>query len=175
MITLIKILCNERYRKYFNSFRSTMKQHRQKQIAKNFPLQQNGKFQMLLNACIGIGKKLSVAHHKLTCSRRSGQWREMGNGGKQTWKRVRGRDQEDLSPSLPNPAPWPFFLARISLLFPNSLKVVFFLLFCLCQFLSYFQTYFSLLFPVALTFAKKKKKTRKETTTTIKIGKQNRV
>ena len=25
----------------------------------------------------------------------SGQWREMENGGKQTWKRVRGREQED--------------------------------------------------------------------------------
>ena len=25
----------------------------------------------------------------------SGQWREMGNGGKQTWKRVRGREKED--------------------------------------------------------------------------------
>ena len=42
-ITLIKVLYNERFRKYFNSFRSTMKHHHQKQIAKNFPLQQNGK------------------------------------------------------------------------------------------------------------------------------------
>ena len=42
-ITLIKVLCNERFGKYFNSFRSTMKRHHQKQIAKNFPLQQNEK------------------------------------------------------------------------------------------------------------------------------------
>ena len=52
----------------------------------------------------------------------SGQWREMGNGGKQTWKRVRGRKQEDLSPCFPNPAPSPFFLAHFSLRFPNYLK-----------------------------------------------------
>ena len=44
------------------------------------------------------------------------------NGGKQTWKRVRGKEQEDLSPSLPNPAPSPFFLAHFSLRFPNYLK-----------------------------------------------------
>ena len=41
------VLCNERFGKYFNSFRSTMKHHHQKQIAKNFPLQQNGKQKML--------------------------------------------------------------------------------------------------------------------------------
>ena len=41
-ITLIKLHCNERFRKQFNSFRSTMKHHHQKQITKNFPLQQNG-------------------------------------------------------------------------------------------------------------------------------------
>ena len=47
----------------------------------------------------------------------------MGNGRKQTWKRVRGREsREDLSPSLPNPAPSPFFPAHFSLLFPNYLK-----------------------------------------------------
>ena len=47
----------------------------------------------------------------------------MGNGRKQTWKRVREREsREDLSPSLPNPAPSPFFLAHFSLLFPNYLK-----------------------------------------------------
>ena len=47
----------------------------------------------------------------------------MGNGRKQTWKRVRGREsREDLSPSLPNPAPLPFFPAHFSLLFPNYLK-----------------------------------------------------
>ena len=44
-------------------------------------------------------KKSSLAHYELAYSRRSGQWivnrgqpREMGNGGKQTWKRVRGRE-----------------------------------------------------------------------------------
>ena len=42
-IMLIKVHCNERFRKHFNSFRSTMKHHHQKQITKNFPLQQNGK------------------------------------------------------------------------------------------------------------------------------------
>ena len=52
----------------------------------------------------------------------SGQRREMGNGGKQTWKKVSEREQEDLSPSLPNPAPSPFFLAHFSLRFPNYLK-----------------------------------------------------
>ena len=52
----------------------------------------------------------------------SRQWREMGNGGKQTWKRVRGREQEDLSPPLHNPAPSPYFLAHFSLRFPNQLK-----------------------------------------------------
>ena len=41
-ITLIKLHCNERFRKHFNSFRSTMKHHHQKQITKNFPLQQDG-------------------------------------------------------------------------------------------------------------------------------------
>ena len=48
----------------------------------------------------------------------------MWNGGKQTWKRVRGRgrQQEYLSPSLPNPAPSPFFLAHFSLRFPNYLR-----------------------------------------------------
>ena len=47
----------------------------------------------------------------------------MGNGRKQTWKRVRGREsREDLSPSLRNPAPSPFFPAHFSLLFPNYLK-----------------------------------------------------
>ena len=39
----IEVLCNKRFRKYFNSFRSTMKHHHQKQIAKNFPIQHNGK------------------------------------------------------------------------------------------------------------------------------------
>ena len=41
----------------------------------------------------------SLAHYELAYSRRSGlwivdkgQWREMGKGGKQTWKRVRGRE-----------------------------------------------------------------------------------
>ena len=60
---------------------------------------------MLLNGhlqipCIGIGKN-SLAHYGLACSRRSaqwivdsGQWREIENGGKQTWKRVRGRARE---------------------------------------------------------------------------------
>ena len=44
-------------------------------------------------------EKNSLAHYELAYSRRSGQWivdrgqwREMGNGGKQTWKRVRGRE-----------------------------------------------------------------------------------
>ena len=44
-------------------------------------------------------KKNSLAHYELAYSRCSGQWivdrgqwREMGNGGKQTWKRVRGRE-----------------------------------------------------------------------------------
>ena len=44
-------------------------------------------------------KKNSLAHYELAYSRRSGQWivdsgqwREMENGGKQTWKRVRGRE-----------------------------------------------------------------------------------
>ena len=49
----------------------------------------------------------------------------MENGGKQTWKRVRGRKsvgKEVLSLSLPNPAPSPFFLAHFSLRFPNYLK-----------------------------------------------------
>ena len=46
----------------------------------------------------------------------------MGNGGKQTWKRVLGESREDISPSLPNPAPSPFFLAHFSLCFPNYLK-----------------------------------------------------
>ena len=46
----------------------------------------------------------------------------MGNGGKQTRKRVRGRKQQELSPSLPNPAASPFFLAHFSFLFPNYLK-----------------------------------------------------
>ena len=79
-------------------------------------------------------KKNSLAHYELAYSRRSGQWivdsgqwREMGNGGKQTWKRVRGREQEDLSPSLPNPAPSPFFLAHFffafSQLFEGLLQV----------------------------------------------------
>ena len=74
-------------------------------------------------------KKNSQAHYELAYFRRSlqqivdsGQWREMENGGKQTWKRVRGREQEDLSPSLPNPVPSPFFLAHLSLRFPNYLK-----------------------------------------------------
>ena len=49
----------------------------------------------------------------------SGQWRKKGKGGKQTWKKVRGRKEEDLSPSLPNPAPSTFFLAHFSLLFPQ--------------------------------------------------------
>ena len=40
-ITLIRVHCNERFRKHFNSFRSTMKHHHQEQIAKNFPLQRN--------------------------------------------------------------------------------------------------------------------------------------
>ena len=51
-----------------------------------------------IDPCIGIGKN-SLAHYELAYSRRSGQWivdrgqwREMGNGGKQTWKRVRGRE-----------------------------------------------------------------------------------
>ena len=60
---------------------------------------------MLLNGhlqipCIGIGKN-SLAHYGLACSRRSaqwivdsGQWREIEKGGKQTWKRVRGRARE---------------------------------------------------------------------------------
>ena len=39
----IEVLCNKRFRKYFNSFRSTMKHRHQKQIAKNFPIQHNGK------------------------------------------------------------------------------------------------------------------------------------
>ena len=44
-------------------------------------------------------EKNSLAHYELAYSRRSGQWivdrgqwREMENGGKQTWKRVRGRE-----------------------------------------------------------------------------------
>ena len=41
-ITLIRVHCNERFRKHFNSFRSTMKHHHQQQITKSFPLQQNG-------------------------------------------------------------------------------------------------------------------------------------
>ena len=37
----VKLHCNERFRKHFNSFRSTIKHHHRKQIPKNFPLQQN--------------------------------------------------------------------------------------------------------------------------------------
>ena len=87
------------------------------------------KRQMLLNGHpqITCSGKNSLAHYELACSKRSGQWREMGNGGKQTWKRVRGREQEDLSPSLPNPAPSPFFLAHFffafSQLFEGLLQV----------------------------------------------------
>ena len=79
-------------------------------------------------------KKNSLAHYELAYSRRSGQWivdsgqwREMGNGGKQTWKRVRGREQEDLSPFLPNPAPSPFILAHLSWRVPNYLKACYIL------------------------------------------------
>ena len=84
-----------------------MKHHHQKQFAEKFPLQQ-----MLLNGhpyipYIGFAKKTSLAHYEIACSRRSGQWREMKNGRKQRWKRVRGREQEgekrffrQLSPTL---------------------------------------------------------------------------
>ena len=154
--------------KYFNSFRSTMKHHHQKQIAKNFPLQQNGKqkksgvlhmlkqeqlqreyellkCQILLNGhlqitCIGTGKN-SLAHYELACSKGSGQCREMGNGRKQTFKRVRGREQEDLSPSLPNPAPSPFFLSYFSLLFPNYLKACYRLYTCIPSFPTFYGIY----------------------------------
>ena len=32
--------------------------------------------------------------YELACSRRSGQWREMENGGKQTWKSLEERKRE---------------------------------------------------------------------------------
>ena len=94
-----------------------MKHHHQKQFAEKFPLQQ-----MLLNGhpyipYIGFAKKTSLAHYEIACSRRSGQWREMKNGRKQRWKRVRGREQEGekevLSAALPDPSP--FFLAHFCL------------------------------------------------------------
>ena len=43
----------------------------------------------------------------------------------------------DLSPSLRNPAPWPFFLAHFSLLFPNSLKACYRLTTCIPSFATY--------------------------------------
>ena len=86
---------------------------KQEQLQREYELL---KCQILLNGhlqiiCIGTGKNC-LAHCELACSKGSGQCREMGNGGKQTLKRVRGREQEDLSPSLPNPAPSPFFVAH---------------------------------------------------------------
>ena len=108
MITLIKVLCNERFRKYFNSFPSTMKHHHQKQIAKNFPLQPKGKqkksgvlgvlkheqlqreyellkCQMLLNGhlwipCIGIRRKLSGPLSTSLFQAQCGQWTVARNG-----------------------------------------------------------------------------------------------
>ena len=43
----------------------------------------------------------------------------------------------DLSPSLRNPAPWPFFLAHFSLLFPNSVKACYGLTTCIPSFATY--------------------------------------
>ena len=93
-------------------------------------------------------EKNSLAHYELAYSRRSGQWivdsgqwREMGNGGKQTWKRVRGRKQEDLLPSFPNPAPSPFFLAHFSLRFPNYLKACYRLNTCIPSFPTFYGIY----------------------------------
>ena len=105
------------------------------------------KCQMLLNGhlqitCIGIGKN-SLAHYELACSKRSGQWREMGNGGKQTLKRVRGKEQKDLLPSLPNPAPSPLFPAHffLTFLFPKYLKAGYRLNTCIPSFPTFYGIY----------------------------------
>ena len=62
----------------------------------------------------------------------------MGNGGKQTWRQVEGGEQEDLLPSLLNPAPSLFFLAHFSLLFPNYLKVCYRLTTCIHSFPTFY-------------------------------------
>ena len=114
---------------------------KQEQLQREYELL---KYQMLLNGrlqipCIGIGKN-SLAHFELACSRRSGQWREMENRGRETWKRVRG-GKEVLSPSLPNPVPSPIFLAYFSFRFPNYLKACYMLTMCIPSFPTFYGIY----------------------------------
>ena len=49
--------------------------------------------------------------------------------------------KEDLSPSLPNPAPSPFFLTHFSLLFPNYLKACYRLNTCIPSFSTFYGIY----------------------------------
>ena len=41
-----------------------------------------------------LEKTVWPMRYELACSRRSGQWREMENGGKQTWKSLEERKRE---------------------------------------------------------------------------------
>ena len=86
-------------------------------------------------------KKLSVAHHKVACSGvvDSGWWTVARNGERRKTN-VEKSKRESLGGSFalsPWPAPWPFFLAHLSLLFPNSLKACYRLTTCIPSFSTY--------------------------------------
>ena len=77
----------------------------------------------------------------------SGQWTAAPNGERrkakvEESKRERvGGGKDVLSPSLPNPAPSPFFVAHFSLRFPNYLKACYRLTTCIPSFPTFYGIY----------------------------------